>query len=314
MYGSTTMEEEQSPCLAHALAQDAAPQCSHRCLGRQALGPKDSPDTFSVLTRFAALVAHKDERGRFSALDRVVDACWTPNPSSSWLALLLSVAESILDAIRLDDLLDVMLQHPVVCPILLTGVDRVFKRTAPCTFVPLPQLHPADVLRRLNDHTGSARFFKQTTDKAVYMLSKSQEMTVAQWRRHADHACYLSDVISDPDSLELWKKSCAVSLYFHLFDLHAVITEASKTRCGQYKVKEIIPPELDGTFYLFLRNSDHAGDSEHRGTVGTPIHQDGGGSMFSLHTCLAGTNLVNVYELRHCQPRLIKAAQKELWL
>jgi hypothetical protein len=157
-------------------------------------------------------VAHKDERGRFSALDHLADACWTPNASSSWLALLLSVAESILD-----DLLDVMLQHRELCPILLAGVDKVFKRTAPCAFVPLPQLHPANMLRRLNEHTGSARYFKQTTDKAVYMLCKSQEMTVVQWRRNADDTCYLSDVVSDPVSLELWKKSCAALLYFHLW-------------------------------------------------------------------------------------------------
>ena len=314
MYGTTTIEEEQSSCLAHALAQDAARQCSLRCLGRQALGPKDSPETFSVLTRFAVLVAYKDEKGRFSALDRVVDACCTPDPSSSWLALLLTVAGSNLEAIHLDDLLDVMLQHRELCPILLAGVDKVFKRTTPCAFVPLPELHPADVLRRLNEHTGTARYFKQTTDKAVYMLNKSEEMTVAQWRRKADATSYLCDVVCDSNSLELWKKSCAASLYFHLFDLHAVIREASKTRCGPYKVKEIIPPDLDATFYLFLHNSDHAGDSEHRGTVGTPLHQDGGGSLYSLHTCLVGTNVVNVYELRDCQLRLIKAAQKELRL
>jgi hypothetical protein len=64
---------------------------------------------FSVLTHFTALVAQKDEQGHFAALDHVVDACLMLNLSSSWLALLLSVAESILYRIPLDALLDVML-------------------------------------------------------------------------------------------------------------------------------------------------------------------------------------------------------------
>ncbi len=96
--------------------------------------------------------------------------------------------------------------------------------------------------------------------------------------------------------------------------LHAAITEASKTCCGNYKGKAIDPPDLARTFYLFLHNHEEGGDSEHDITVGTPLRQDGGSSMVSLHTCLIGTNLVNLYELCYCQPRLIKAAQHELQL
>ncbi len=62
-------------------------------------------------------------------------------------------------------------------------------------------------------------------------------------------------MVGDADSLELWKKSCAAWLYFHLVDLHAVITEANKTCYSNYTVKRIIPLDLAGTFYLFLRNT-----------------------------------------------------------
>ncbi len=180
--------------------------------------------------------------------------------------------------------------------------------------MPLAQLHLANVLKQLSEHTGTARFFKQTTEKAVYMLRLSKELTLDQWRHKANSACYLSDVVGDPVSLETWKKSCAILLYVHLFDLHAAITEVSKTCCNSYNEKAINPPDLAGMFYLFLRNHNEGGDFEHDITMGTPLHQDGGSSMISLHTCLIGTNLVNLYELCDCQLRLIKATQHELQL
>jgi hypothetical protein len=310
---TTSGEDVVQPCLAHVLAH-AVPQCSYLCLARGALGTKDSPETFSVLTRFAALIARMDEQGRFSALDCMVARCFERSPSVSWLGQLLSVTDPILSALTPDALLEVMLQHHELCSILLAGVDKVLKKTAPCNFVPLPELNPANVLDRLRLHTGTGCIFKQTKHKALYMPQKSMEMTVEEWLCDGDRACYLSDLVADPRSLGSWRKSCAVSLYFHYFDLHAVIAEASKTRFGNQRVKAIIPPNLEANFYLFFRDGKRGGHSESDNTVGTMLHQDGYGSMFSLHTSLVGDNLVNVHELRHCLPRIIGAAQRALLL